>query len=128
MAGSSASALIRARAKVVLPAPRGPDSPIRSPGWRAAATSSASVAVAAACADLDPAALAGIADRVGDQVEQDLPDALAVGDEGADVAGDMLFQPNARFREAVLEAFDGTVDGRGDIDLAEVELHDAGID
>ena len=45
-AGSSAIARIRARAKVVLPAPRSPVSAMTSPDWSRAATSSANAIVA----------------------------------------------------------------------------------
>ena len=68
------------------------------------------------------------ADRVGEQIEQDLPHAPLVGDEAADVGRGADVEHDAALDQAVLHAFGGRVHGLADVDRAEIEPHRAGVD
>src|SRR6202044_294528 len=65
---------------------------------------------------------------IGQEVEEDLPQAAFVGGERADVLWRADVQREARAGEAILHAFGGGRHGGADIDGAEIELHAAGID
>ena len=70
----------------------------------------------------------GEADGVGDEVEEDLADALRVDMEGADVLRDGHFERDLLLGQAVAQAFDRRARDRRDVRLADVERHDAGVD
>src|SRR5262249_49780979 len=79
-------------------------------------------------ADLDPAALWGELDRVGEQVEEDLLDLPLVGAHGADLAVDRLGEGDAAADRARAARGEGVVDGDGQRDGRQLELHAPGLD
>ena len=76
----------------------------------------------------DGLARLGKADGVGKQVEQDLPHALAVGAERADVGAGDDGQLDMGFGQPVLHAFGGFMDGALDVDVAELQFHRVAVD
>ena len=83
----------------------------------------------AAGGELDPSALRREGDGVDEEVEEDLADAAGCRRRGCRCPlGDVGCDADVGIGEAVLHALDRGGDGRGDVDLGEVELHDAGVD
>ena len=68
------------------------------------------------------------ADRVGEQIEQHLPDAPLVGGEAADVGRRLDVERDVVLDQAVADAFGRGVHGLADVDRAEIERHRAGVD
>ena len=70
----------------------------------------------------------GKADGVGQQVEENLPDALGIGAEGADVVQRDDVEMDVGFREPVLQPFRRCGDGGADVDRLQRQLHRIGVD
>ena len=70
----------------------------------------------------------GEADGVGDEVEEDLPDAALVDVERADILRDGHLQLDLLLGEPVAQPVDRRARHRRDVGLADVERHDAGVD
>ena len=66
--------------------------------------------------------------RVGQEVEEDLPQPFAVGDEAADIGGRPDVEHQSRAHQAVLHALGRRAHGFADVDRSEIEVHAAGID
>ena len=68
------------------------------------------------------------ADRVGQQVEQNLPQAPLVGGETADAGGGADVELQIVLHQPVQHAFGRRVHAGADVDLGEVQRHGAGVD
>ena len=68
------------------------------------------------------------ADRIGQQVEEHLPDALGIRDHRAEARLRLDVEPDLGFGEPVLNAGDGVGDGLADIDRTEHQFDRARID
>ncbi len=86
--------------------------------------------VLAAAAGMDLHALPGLreADRVREQVEQDLADPFPVGVDAADILRHVEGEGDARFGEPVLDAAHRGLDGGLDVHVLALKLQRAGID
>ena len=77
---------------------------------------------------IDRLARRGKADRVRQKVEENLPDAFAVGDEGADPLHRRDAKGQRRFAEPVLDAFRRRLHGLRDVDVLERQFHRIRVD
>ncbi len=86
--------------------------------------------LAAEAAGTDPNGLAGLreADGVGQQVEQDLAQALGIGAQRSGLGGDVDLQPELAVGQAVLQPGRRLGDALGDVDLLDIEGEGAIVD
>ena len=68
------------------------------------------------------------ADRVRQQVEQNLPQPPLVGGEAADAGRGVDVEADAVLLEAVLHALGRLLHGGADVDVGQIERHGAGVD